>query len=42
MADRGVVGIAQKGVLDHHTGLAACFEDLDEVLQEQRSCFSSA
>lgn len=31
----GVVGIAEKGVLDDHTGLATRLQDLDEVLQEE-------
>ena len=33
---RGVVGVGQEGILDDHAGPAAGFEDLDEMLEEQK------
>ena len=36
----GVIGIGQEGVLDDDTGIATCFEVLDEVFQEEVCRFS--
>ena len=33
--DRGVVGVREESILDHHAGPAAGLEHLDEVLEEQ-------
>ena len=41
-ADRGVVGVRQKGVLDDHAGPATGLEHLDEVLQEQEGRLAGA
>ena len=35
-AHRGIIGIGEEGVLDDDTALAAGFEDLDEMLQEEK------
>ena len=39
---RGVVGVGQERVLDDHARSPACFQDLDESLQEQKRGFSRA
>ena len=36
-ADGGVIGIGKEGILDDHTRPAARFQDLDEMLQKQKS-----
>ncbi|MNF76273.1 hypothetical protein D3C84_583850 [compost metagenome] len=38
-ADRGVVAVTEKGVLDYDGGLAAGLEQLDKVLEEQKGGF---
>ena len=39
---RGVVGVGQERVLDDHARSPACFQDLDESLQEQKRGLSRA
>jgi len=36
----GVIGVGQEGILDDNTGVATCFEVLDEVFQEEVRRFS--
>lgn len=39
---RGVVGVGEKGVLDHHAGATAGPQQADEVLEKQKGSFAAA